>query len=134
MSLSALAVFWPNGKAALNEIYYVLGGGAGEKNFCDAGLFEGGDVGSWDDAAYQNGYIVHAFFFEQSHELGTDCVVGAGEDGEADDVNVFLDGGGGDHFRSLAQAGIDHFHASVAEGSGDDFGAAVVAVEAGLGD
>jgi len=34
----------------------------------------------------------------------------------------------------LAEAGVDDLHAGVAEGAGDDFGATVVAVEAGLGD
>ncbi len=66
--------------------------------------------------------------------MGADGVVSAGEDGKADDVYVFLDGGGGDHFRGLAEAGVDDLHAGVAEGAGDDFGAAVVAIEAGLGD
>jgi len=60
--------------------------------------------------------------------------VSAGEDGEADAVDVLLNGGGDDHLRGLAEAGVDDLHAGVAEGSGDDFGAAVVAVEAGFGD
>jgi hypothetical protein len=34
----------------------------------------------------------------------------------------------------LPEAGVDDLHAGIAEGSGDDLGAAVVAVEAGLGD
>jgi len=38
---------------------------------------------------------------EKLHELRTEGVVGAGENGEADDVHIFLDGGGGDHFRGL---------------------------------
>ena len=67
-------------------------------------------------------------------DAGDDDVVGAGEDGEADAVDVFLDGGGDDHLGGLAEAGVDDFHAGVAEGAGDDFGAAVVAVEAGFGD
>ena len=58
----------------------------------------------------------------------------AGEDGEADAVDVFLDGSGDDHRRRLAEAGVDDLHACVAEGTGDDFCAAVVAVETGFGD
>ena len=96
--------------------------------------FEGGNVGFGNDAADKDGDIVHAFFVEELHELRADGVVGAGEDGEADDVDVFLDGGGGDHLGGLAQAGVDDFHAGVAEGAGDDFGAAVVAIETGFGD
>jgi hypothetical protein len=33
----------------------------------------------------------------------------------------------------LAQAGVDHFHTGIAQGAGNDFGAAVVAIEARLG-
>ena len=100
----------------------------------DAGFFQGGDVGSGNDAADEDGDVVHAFFVEEFHQLRAERVVGAGEDGEPDDVYVFLDGRGGDHLRRLAEAGVDHFHAGVAQGAGDDFGAAVVAIEAGLGD
>ncbi len=66
-------------------------------------------------------------------DAGDDDVVSAGEDGEADAVDVFLDGGGDDHLGGLAEAGVDDLHAGVAEGAGDDFCAAVVAVEAGFG-
>ena len=123
-----------DGEAFVDEVDDVLGGGAGEEDFGDAGFFHGGDVGFGDDAADEDGDVVHAFGFEQGHELGADGVVRAGQDGEADDVDVFLNGGGGDHLGSLAQAGVDDFHAGVAQGAGDDFCAAVVAVEAGLGD
>jgi len=44
------------------EFDYVLGGGSGQKNFGDASLFEGGDVGAGDDSADEDGYVVHAFF------------------------------------------------------------------------
>ena len=60
--------------------------------------------------------------------------MGARKNGEADDVDIFLDGGGGDHLWSLAEASVDDLHTGVAEGAGDDFSAAVVPIEAGLGD
>ena len=63
-----------------------------------------------------------------------DAVVGSGEDGKADAVDVFLNGGRDDGLGGLAEACVDDLHAGVAEGAGDDFGSAVVAVEAGLGD
>src|ERR1700730_2520693 len=96
--------------ALVDEFNDVLGGGAGEEDFGDAGFFQGGDVGPGNDAADQNGDVVHAFFVEEFHELRAEGVVGAGENGEADDVDVFLDGGGGDHLGRLAQAGVDYFH------------------------
>ena len=71
------------------------------------------------------------------HELphaGEERHVGAGEDREADDVHVLLDGGRRDHLGRLMQTGVHHFHAGVAERGGDDLRAAIMAVEAGLGD
>ena len=58
----------------------------------------------------------------------------AAQDREADDVDVLLDRGGRDHLGRLVEPGVDHLHARVAQRGGDDFGAAVVAVETGLGD
>ncbi len=60
--------------------------------------------------------------------------VRAGEDREADGVGVLLDHGRGDLLGRLVEAGVDHLHAGVAQRAGDDLGAAVVPVEAGLGD
>ncbi len=116
-----------------DEVDDVLRGRAGEENFSDTGFLEGGNVCFGDDAADEDGDIGHAFVAEEIHELRADGVVGAREDGEADDVDVFLDGGRGDHFGGLTEARVDDFHAGVAEGAGDDFGAAIVSVQAGLG-
>jgi hypothetical protein len=55
------------------------------------------------------------------------------EDREADDVDVFLHGRGGDLLRRLAQARVDDFHAGIAQRARDDLGAAVVPVEARFG-
>jgi hypothetical protein len=118
----------------MDEIDDVLGGSAGEEDLRNAGGFEGSDVRFWDDAADEDGDVIHTFFAEELHELGANGVVSAGENGKPDNVDVFLYSGRGDHFGSLTEAGVNDFHARVAEGSGDDLGAAVVAVETGLGD
>ena len=60
--------------------------------------------------------------------------VRAGEHREADGVGVLLDDGLDDLLRRLVQAGVDDLHAGVAERAGHDLGAAVVPVEARLGD
>ena len=59
-------------------------------------------------------------------------IVRAGQDRQADDVGVLLQRGGDDLLGRLAQAGVDHFHAGVAQRARDDLGAAVVPVEPGL--
>ena len=60
--------------------------------------------------------------------------VRAGEDGDTDCVGVLLHGRLDDLLRRLVQAGVDHFHARVAERARDDLGAAIVSVETGLCD
>jgi len=122
------------GDALVNEVDDVLRGGSGEENFSDACFFEVGNIGFGNDAADEDGDVLHAFVVEQGHKLRAEGVVRAGENGEADDVNVLLNGGGGDHFRGLAEAGVDDFHAGVAEGASDDLCTAVVAIKAGFGD
>src|ERR1043166_6791799 len=97
-------ILWPNGVASANEFNDGLSGSAGKKNLSDAGLLQGGDIGFGNDAADEDGHVVHAFFAQEFHELRADGVVRAGEDGEADDVDVFLDGGGGDHLGGLAES------------------------------
>ena len=60
--------------------------------------------------------------------------VGAGEDREAHRVGVLLHDGRRDLLRRLVEAGVDDLHAGVAQAAGDDLRAAVVAVQARLGD
>ena len=58
----------------------------------------------------------------------------AGQDADADDVDVLLDRRLDDLLRRAMQAGVDDVHAGVAQRARDDLDAAVMAVEADLGD
>ena len=60
--------------------------------------------------------------------------VRAGQDADADDVDVLLDRGVDDFLRRAVQARVDDVHAGVAQRARDDLDAAVVAVEPDLGD
>ena len=51
-----------------------------------------------------------------------------------DDVDVLLERGRRDHLGRLAKPGVDDLEALVAQAPGEHLGAAVVAVEPGLGD
>ena len=51
----------------MDELHDILGGGSGQKDFGDAGLFEGGDVGFGDDTADEHSDVGHAFFVEEFH-------------------------------------------------------------------
>ncbi len=77
--------------------------------------------------------VVGAPFFQHGGDARDDGVVRAGEDAEPDAVHIFLEGRVDDHLRRLAQAGVDDFHAGVAQRAGNDLGATVVAVEARFG-
>lgn len=71
---------------------------------------------------------------EQSSDAGNDGIVGAGKDAQSDAIHVFLDRRVDDHFRGLAQAGVDHFHPGIPQGPGNHFGATIMTVETGLCD
>ena len=58
----------------------------------------------------------------------------AGEEADAEHVDVLLDGGVDDFLGRAVQAGVDDVHAGVAQRAGDDLDAAVMAVEADLGE
>ena len=58
----------------------------------------------------------------------------AGEDAEADRVDVLLQRRLDDHLRRLMQAGVDDLEPGVAQRARDDLGAAVVPVESRFGD
>src|SRR5258707_4300499 len=64
--------------ALMDEFDDVLSGCAGEEDFGDAGFFQGSDVGSGNDAADEDGDVVHSFFVEEFHQLRAERVVGTG--------------------------------------------------------
>ena len=66
--------------------------------------------------------------------LGNQLEVRPREDGDADDVDVLVPGGGGDLGRREADALVDDLEPGIPGGHGDLLGAVGVAVEAGLGD
>src|SRR5450759_1154723 len=106
----------------------------GQKDVADAEGFEPGDVLLGDDPAREHDDVLRSLFLQHPHDLGEADVVRAGENREADRVDVFLNGRGDDLLRGLAQAGVDDFHAGIAKRTRDDFRATVVSVQAGLGD
>ena len=86
-----------------------------------------------NDSADDDQNVIHLVLSQQIHHAGYDGIVSARENGQADHVNVFLQRGIHDHFRGLPKPCIDNFHASVAEGASDHFGAAIMTVQAGFG-
>ena len=66
-------------------------------------------------------------------DRGKERHVRAGEDGQADRVDVLLQRRFDDHLGRLVQARVDDLEARIAKRAGDDLGAAVVTVETRLG-
>jgi hypothetical protein len=58
--------------------------------------------------------------------------VSAAEYRDAYSIDVFLQCRGSNHFRCLAQTGVDNFHAGITQRAGDNFCASIVAVETRL--
>src|SRR5262249_36242679 len=107
--------------------------GAGLEDCGHPGFLETVDVLIGDNAAHEDDDVVHLVLLEQVHHARNDRVVRAGEDRKSNYLNVFLQRGGHNHFGSLADACVDDLHASIAQCTGDNFGASVVPVEAGFG-
>ncbi len=106
----------------------------GRKIPADPDRLELGDVDIGNDAPDHDQHVVQALLADQFHHARADLRVRPGEDRQPDDVGVLLERGGHHLFRGLAQAGVDHLHARVAKAARNHLGAAVVAVEARLGD
>ena len=79
-------------------------------------------------------HVVEPLLLQQLHQPRRDVIVRAREDRQADDVGVLLQRGRRNLLGRLPQAGVDDLHAGVAQRARNDLGAAVVAVEARLGD
>ena len=60
--------------------------------------------------------------------------MGPGEEGESDGVGILLDDGLDHLIGRLVQSRVDDLESGVAQRPGDDLGAPIVPVEAGLGD
>ena len=119
---------------AVDEVDDLLHRRAGQEDARDADRVQLRHVDVRDDAADHDQHVVSPFSRSSSIDPRADVHVRAGQDGQADHIRVLLQRRGDDLLRRLAQAGVDHLHAGVAQRPGDDLGAAVVAVEARLGD
>ena len=89
-----------------------------------------GDVSLGDDSAAEDEDVRRFAGLEQIDPAREKRGVGAGEDGQADDVGVLLDRGLDDLLGRLVQAGVDDLHAGIAQRPRDDLGAAIVPIEA----
>ena len=107
------------------------------EHIASAALQEDADVIGLSILSGAHNHIVPrlmALLAQQLDDAPADRQVRAREDAEADDVGVLLGRRRDDLLGALAQPGVDHLEAGVAERPRDHLGAAVVPVEAGLRD
>src|SRR5947209_16670632 len=71
---------------------------------------------------------------QEADDLGEQRHVSAAQRGQANRIDVLLDRGLDDVFRRLSKAGVNHLHARIPQGPGDDLRPPVVSIEAGLRD
>ena len=90
-------------------------------------------IGVGDDAAHQQRHIVQPGFIEQLANTRNERQMRAAEDAEAHQRHILLKRGFGDHFRSLAQTGVDDFVTGIAQGAGDNLRSAIMPIEARFG-
>src|SRR5579884_2305561 len=118
---------------APDELDRILRRGPGREHLGDAELLELLDVVGGDRAANREHHIVHPLLTQQLEDPRHQRHVRAGEDRQPDRVGVLLDHGLDNLLGRLVKPRVDHLHPRVAKRAGDDLGAAVVPVEAGLG-
>src|SRR5580704_8723702 len=117
-----------------DEVYYCFERGSGLEYSRDAQLLQLGSVLVRNYTSDSHQDVLHALFPQQLHYPWNDRIVRAGENGQSDNLDVFLQRGIYDHLRSLTQAGIDHFHARVPESPRDNLRSPVVAIQTRFGD
>src|SRR3989442_6733504 len=118
----------------VDETHDVLRRSAGSEQLLDADRLQPGHVLGRNDATAEDDHVVGALLLEQLDHALEEIVVGARKHAEPDGVGVFLHRGGHDLLGRLVKPGVDDLDAGVAQGTGDDLGAAIVTVEARLGD
>src|SRR5438552_13676564 len=92
------------------------------------------DVTRRDDAADDDAHVVGTLGAEAFEHASRQRYVGAGQDREPDDVHVLLHGFGDDLLWRALEARVHDLEAGVAQRLHHDLGAAIVAIESGLGD
>src|SRR3989475_1013194 len=107
---------------------------AGSEDRLDPGSFQLRHVVLRDDPAPDHDDVSGFPLLQEADDFREQGHVRAAQGGQADRVDVLLDGGLDDVLRRLAQAGVYDFHARVPQRASDDLRPSVVSIEAGLRD
>ena len=111
----------------------IFGGSAGQENFRHSFTLQFRDVFLWNNATQQDETIIHALFAQQLHDARAERVSGPRLRLKRQQHQHPPERCGSDHFRSLSQTGVDDFHAGIAQGASNYFGAAIMAIQSRFG-
>src|SRR3989475_4490797 len=122
------------GSPLFDVFHQVCRGGARSEQPPDPLLAQRGAVLRRDDPATRHQHVVASRCDQELLDAWEQGKVGAREDGQADDVDVFLNRGLRDHLGGLVQPRVDDLHTRVAQRGRHDRRPAVVPIQALLGD
>src|SRR4051794_32764811 len=105
----------------------------GLEYLCHPDVLEFPRIFVWNDAPDDHEDVSHLLFAQKFHDARHDCVMCSRQDGEPNYLNVLLQGSIDDHFRRLPETGVDYFHSSVTKSTSNNLRAAIVSIEARLG-
>ena len=113
---------------------YLVGAGAGAEDGYDSHFEESGAVLGRNDAPHGEGEVIESCLLQRRDDLGHELHVGAGQDAQPDGVHLLVAGLTGNLAGRLADARVADVEPSLLQQADDHARAAVVAIEARLGD
>jgi hypothetical protein len=117
-----------------NEFYDLVHGRTGLENRAHTRPLQAIHILVGDDAAHEHQHVIYLVLLEEVHNARHYGIVRPGKNRQPDHVHIFLQRRVHNHFGSLAQTGVDDFHAGIAQSARNHLGAAIVTIKAGLGD
>jgi hypothetical protein len=105
----------------------------GRKNALHADLIQGLEIPLGDDAPHDDQDISDSLFLQGFRHQPGGLDVRARQAADADHIHSFLQNRLGDHFRGVAEAGVNDLHPGVPQGHGHQLGPPVMTVQAYFG-
>src|SRR5579883_2182176 len=107
--------------------------GAGAKDLADAHRLDSRHILIWNDPASEDDDVGHTARPQRLHDARKERQVGTGVDRQPHRLDVLLERRLRNHLWGLADTGVDHLHAGVAERPRHHLRPSIVPVEARLG-
>jgi len=106
--------------------------GASGEDALDPDLLKRRNIPFGDDTAHHHEDVIKFLLLHLLYQFFADWQMGSGHDGEANYIDVLLEGRIDDLVDGLMEACVDHFHSCVPERLGNDLRSPIMAIEARL--